>query len=327
MNCKPKVSVIIPVYGVEKYIVRCARSLFEQTLNEMEYIFVNDCTPDNSIGVLEQTLCKYPIRREQVKIIDLPENQGAAKAREIGIKAAIGEYVIQCDGDDWVDKNMYHDMYEKAWHENLDMVMCKSVYYSDGVHHRLVTDEISTDKSELLNAIVSQSTSVSLWNRLVRREVFQDNEILFPSAHMMEDMALSAQITYYSARYGCLEKAYYYYFQREDSICGDNSEKGCLKKWSQSKQNLDLTIYFLKQKGVYKEYKKGIFGTKCLVKGFLFSLLKRNLKCYWKWFSTYPEINIQFLFSKQISKSMKAVYFMALLGLYPIFCRIRNEKT
>ena len=93
----PKVSVIIPVYGVEKYIERCARSLFEQTLNDIEFIFVNDYTPDNSIDILKNTLSKYPNRKYQVRIINQPRNMGAAQARKNGILAATGEFVIQCD--------------------------------------------------------------------------------------------------------------------------------------------------------------------------------------------------------------------------------------
>ena len=68
---QPKVSVIIPVYGVEKYIARCARSLFGQTLQNIEYIFVNDCTPDNSIKLLCEVLEQYPQRKEQVAVQEL----------------------------------------------------------------------------------------------------------------------------------------------------------------------------------------------------------------------------------------------------------------
>lgn len=110
----PKVSVIIPVYNVEPHIERCARSLFEQTLEEIEYIFVNDCTPDASMRILQNVLENYAQRKNQIIIINQPYNMGAAKAREIGIKAASGEYIIHCDSDDWVDKEMYRTMYEKA---------------------------------------------------------------------------------------------------------------------------------------------------------------------------------------------------------------------
>ena len=93
----PKVSVIIPVYNVEPHIERCARSLFEQTLEEIEYIFVNDCTPDASMRILQNVLENYAQRKNQIIIINQPYNMGAAKAREIGIKAASGEYIIHCD--------------------------------------------------------------------------------------------------------------------------------------------------------------------------------------------------------------------------------------
>ncbi|MBO5667722.1 MAG: glycosyltransferase family 2 protein, partial [Lentisphaeria bacterium] len=88
-----KVSVCIPVYGVEKYIERCARSLFEQTMRDgIEFIFVNDCTPDKSIEILEQILSEYPHRQEQTKIIHHKQNGGLVAARNTGLAHASGEY-------------------------------------------------------------------------------------------------------------------------------------------------------------------------------------------------------------------------------------------
>ena len=80
----PKVSVVIPVYGVEKYIERCARSLFEQTLDDIEYIFVNDCTKDRSIDILNEVINDYPARKQQVRIVHHEENKGSALARLSG---------------------------------------------------------------------------------------------------------------------------------------------------------------------------------------------------------------------------------------------------
>ena len=122
-NTNVKVSVCIPVYGVEKYIERCARSLFEQTMAEgIEFIFVNDCTKDRSIEILEQVLSEYPQRKEQVKIIHHKKNGGLVAARNTGLKHATGDYIIHCDSDDWVDLNMYEAMYNKAIETNADMV-------------------------------------------------------------------------------------------------------------------------------------------------------------------------------------------------------------
>ena len=114
----PKVSIVIPIYNVEKYIIKCAKSLFEQTLDDIEYIFVNDCTPDNSIKVLLEVLEQYPNRKQQVKIITHKINLGAAIARKNGILAATGKYIIHCDGDDWTAPDMYQRLYEKAEREH-----------------------------------------------------------------------------------------------------------------------------------------------------------------------------------------------------------------
>ena len=89
-----KVSVCVPVYGVEKYIERCARSLFEQTMKEgIEFIFVDDCTPDRSMEILERVREEYPERTRQVKIVRHPENQGLTGARNTALKEAEGEFL------------------------------------------------------------------------------------------------------------------------------------------------------------------------------------------------------------------------------------------
>ena len=120
----PKVSIIIPVYGVEKYIERCARSLFEQTLDDIEYLFIDDSTPDRSIDILKRVLENYPHRKSQVNIHRMEQNSGQAIVRNWGMQNATGEYVIHCDSDDWVDTDMYRAMYEEAKDKNADVVVC-----------------------------------------------------------------------------------------------------------------------------------------------------------------------------------------------------------
>ena len=96
-----KVSVCIPVYGVEQFIERCACSLFEQTMRDgIEFIFVDDCSPDNSVQRLEEILKRYPERQAQVSIIHHEKNMGLVRARKTALEAACGEYIIHCDSDD-----------------------------------------------------------------------------------------------------------------------------------------------------------------------------------------------------------------------------------
>lgn len=111
---RPKISVIIPVYGVERYIEQCACSLFEQTMQDgIEFIFVDDCSPDKSIEILENVLREYPHREQQVKIIRHTENQGLGGARKTGMEYATGEYIIHCDSDDWVEPECMKRFIEK----------------------------------------------------------------------------------------------------------------------------------------------------------------------------------------------------------------------
>lgn len=120
----PKVSVITLVYNAERFLERCVRSLMEQSLDDIEYIFVDDASTDGSMAVLERTLTDYPNRNCQVKLIKNEQNLGQAKSRLRAIKATTGDFVIHCDSDGYVDRNMYKVLYNKAITEHLDLVWC-----------------------------------------------------------------------------------------------------------------------------------------------------------------------------------------------------------
>lgn len=124
MESLPLVSVIVPVYRAEKFIQQCARSLFEQTLEEMEFIFVNDCTPDSSMVILREIIKEYPNRARQVRIVEHDQNKGSATARNTGLDNARGSYIIYCDSDDWVEREMYEKMIKKAFDDKADIVGC-----------------------------------------------------------------------------------------------------------------------------------------------------------------------------------------------------------
>ena len=122
---EPKVTVVIPVYNVATYIEKCATSLFEQTLDSLEILFVDDCSPDHSVEIIKKTLKKYPERNSLTRIIRMPSNSGLAAVRRQGIIEATGQYIIHCDGDDWVDSDLYEIMYNKAVKDNADVEKIK----------------------------------------------------------------------------------------------------------------------------------------------------------------------------------------------------------
>lgn len=187
---QPKITVIVPIYGVEKYIERCVRSLMEQTFREVEYIFVDDASPDQSIPILCQTLSDYPERAQQVRVISHQENLGLPAARNTGLQAAIGEYVYHCDSDDYVDKNILQSLYLVAQKRQADYVWCD--FYATKEDLKQYCNQRSYSLPiEALRGSLQGELAYNVWNKLVKRELYTAHNITFPSGYSMgEDMTM-----------------------------------------------------------------------------------------------------------------------------------------
>ena len=215
----PKVSVCVPVYGVEKYIERCARSLFEQTMTDgIEFIFVNDCTKDKSIEILEQVLREYPQRKDQVKIIHHEKNGGLVATRKTGLKYATGDYIIHCDSDDWVDLNMYEAMYNKAIETDADMVYCD--YYASNSHNNIPVAKTGTcDPKRLIDELLFQNKNRSVCDKLFKRQVALSAMINCPDHIIMgEDLLRVLQMLNLCKNIAYIPKPYYFYRLNPTSI-------------------------------------------------------------------------------------------------------------
>lgn len=119
-----KISVITPIYNVEHFIAHCVETLMRQTLDEVEYIFVNDATPDDSMGVLNKTLEKFPEKLSQVRILTHAENKGLPAARNTGLEVATGKYIFHCDSDDFMEPDTLKMLYDTAEEQDADYVWC-----------------------------------------------------------------------------------------------------------------------------------------------------------------------------------------------------------
>ena len=208
-----KVSVCVPVYGVEKYIERCARSLFEQTMKEgIEFIFVDDCTPDRSMEILERVREEYPERIRQVKIVRHPENQGLTGARNTALKEAEGEYIIHCDSDDWVDRELYGKMYEAAKEAEADVVCCGIAIEKDKDRKLLSLNGSSIEEwfDENFNSI----TFNSLCNKMFSGKVALSPDIQAPEhITMAEDLLRTTQMLLKCRKCATITDAVYHYFR------------------------------------------------------------------------------------------------------------------
>lgn len=207
-----KVSIFVPMYNVEDFIEKCSISLFMQTYQNIEYIFVNDCTPDNSLDVLEKTLQKFPERKYQVKIINHEVNKGIAATRNTGILNATGEYLLQVDGDDYIDTRTVELMLNKAIAEKADIVLCN--YYLEFKKKNIEVKHGFLDKEQYLNDVLSAKIPPSIWNKLIRLEVYKKNNLLFKEGvNYGEDYMLVPQIIYFSNKISSVDMPFYNYIR------------------------------------------------------------------------------------------------------------------
>lgn len=176
------ISVIIPVYGVRDFVARCARSLMEQTLRDgVEFIFVDDCSTDGSAEVLQQTLSAYPDRN--VSVIRHETNQGLPAARNTGLEAATGEYILHVDADDFLEPDMLEKLLAKT--PEADLVWCD--FYM-GERYMKARD-YKTAQDVVIRGYLAGDMKYNVWNKLVRRSLYDG--IDFPTGHSMgEDMTM-----------------------------------------------------------------------------------------------------------------------------------------
>ncbi len=206
------VSVLVPIYGVEKYIGRCAEALFSQTMNEgIEFIFVDDCTPDGSMDILERVLARHPERRSQVTIAHNEQNSGSAETRNRATALARGEYIIHCDSDDCPEPQMYATLYDAARRTGADAVVCG--YFLDyGSREIAVIDDIPSSGVAAAQAILDGVTHNALWNKLIRRSLF--DKLTFwctPGVNMYEDVSLLPRLLRHAVRVATVKDALYHY--------------------------------------------------------------------------------------------------------------------
>lgn len=210
---KIKVSVLVPVYGVEKSIGRCVRTLFEQTLTDgIEFIFTNDCTEDRSIEIVLKILEEYPHRKNQVKIINHPENLGLAEARVTGLQAARGEYVIHCDSDDYMAREMCQLMYEEGKRTQADIVGCDS-YHVFPSSIQLRREAFDYPKKELITELIlDRAVGAYLWNRMIKRSFYLNGKFRAETGTtLLEDMAVTLPMHIAASKVAYLSLPLYYY--------------------------------------------------------------------------------------------------------------------
>ena len=207
-----KISVLVPVYGVEKYIGRCAESLFRQTYADLEYVFVDDCTPDRSVSVLRSIVEQYPARKAQVRILRNERNSGIGAVRQRLIDECTGDCLTFVDSDDYLPPRAVELMAAEMERSGTDMV--------DGGWQRVTRDGVSgvnlpyrgRDGRRYLSLMLCQNiVSNRMWGRLYRRSLFTDNGVrLMPGVDFCEDFSVMTRLMFYARRSFVCDPVYFY---------------------------------------------------------------------------------------------------------------------
>jgi glycosyltransferase involved in cell wall biosynthesis len=225
----------------------------EQTLEDIEYVFVNDCTPDDSIEILANIIKDYPQRLPYVKIIHHEINRGLTSARNSGLFEASGDYVTHCDSDDWVDPTMYEELYLKAIEDDADVVYSdiRMIFKSENLVYAAAS--FATEKTILMKNYIS-SAWTCLVNMIVKRDVYIKNNLSSPT-HLCycEDFWLSVRLLHYANKISYLHKAFYNYNRTNETSIVHKLNK----KTEKDEQTAYLeTIDFFTEQGCVHDYEK-----------------------------------------------------------------------
>lgn len=237
----PLVSIIVPIYGVERYIERCAVSLFEQTYKDIEYIFVNDATPDKSIDVLRAVIDRYPERAKTVRIVEHPHNKGLSAARNTGVDNATSEYVWHVDSDDYVATDAVEKLIEAAERNNADIVICDiNVVTSKGIYTEKI---IYNDKVDYIRRLLQHTQKCAHWNKFYRKSLLDTTGIRSDEQiRMAEDYAVTPRLLYCAKRVAMLHEPLYFYETTNQSSYVHNLSRTAIE--SQHRADGILTAFF-----------------------------------------------------------------------------------
>lgn len=302
----PKVSVIITIYNREKYIEDCARSLFEQTLDEVEFLFVDDASTDNSVMILRKLLDNYPKRKSMTRILILEKNGGRALARQTGIDNVTGEYVIHVDSDDWVDKDMLEQLYQTAYEKNADIVGC-DLTHEYGNCQRIFKQNYSGDVDEDIRRLLNGKIFPSLCTSLTRTSLIRDNDITFPQGiDTGEDLLFNLHLYLHANRVVGLDAPFYHYRHTEDSGSFKLTEKS-INSLIEVARRIEV---LMRDTGNYEKFENEIQYRKFYMKCTLISEFD-NQAYYKLWLKLFPETHKYIWSYKQFSWKRRVELWLA----------------
>lgn len=209
MQANPKISVIVPVYNVEKFLPRCLDSLLAQTFSDFEILLIDDGSKDRSGNICDN----YAFKDQRIRVFH-KENGGVASARQLGVDEARGEYSIHADGDDWVEPDMLQCFYDKAKETNADIVIAD--YYIQRNNRQIYVSQKlrSQEPIDVLKDILSNRLFGALWHKLIKHSLYKRYNVRFiPRINYCEDVLIFVQLLQKDLKVRYLQHGFYHYSQ------------------------------------------------------------------------------------------------------------------
>lgn len=245
-----QVSILVPVYNVSDYIERCVRSLMEQTYLHVQYIFVNDCTPDNSAEVILSTIKEYPEREKNVLLLSHKKNRGLAAARNTAVDNATGQFLLHVDSDDYLEKDAIEKLVNTQIETDADIVTGLSLMETKDVKKIMETREYVTKDDNILD-VIRPSLRHTIWGRLIKKTLYTDNKIQAKEgSNVGEDVQVVPKLFYYSKKTAiCYSLIYHYNCENVNSYMHQITNYTMLcKKGEQDVDSYMVVRDFFKEK-------------------------------------------------------------------------------
>lgn len=307
---------IIPIYNVSAYIEKSVWSLLEQSYSNIEYIFINDCSSDDSEIKLRRIIEEFPERRNKIKVITNEQNLGSATTRNIGLDTAQGEYVMFADSDDWISMDYVESMVRQIDSGSYDIVYCDyfESYYN---HDNRICQAYGQDNIECIRAMLGRGMHGSTWNKIYRRSfLLASKQRFIDGADLFEDVSWNIRLFACTTKISYIPKAFYHYVQyNSNSIIKSmaSSEKK-RDRAMQRIENVRVACDYLIALGFEEKLGKEMREWKLMAKNDLID--DKDDSSLQSWINTFPEADAAIIKCNKITWNYK---FLLLLLHYKLF--------
>ena len=309
------VSYIIPIYNVSGYIEKSVGSLLEQSYSNIEYIFINDCSSDDSEIKLRRIIEEFPERRNKIKVITNEQNLGSATTRNIGLDMSRGKYVMFADSDDWISCDYVESMVHKIESEDDDIVYC-DYFESYDNNEKLINQNYGIDNIECIRSMLEGGLHGSTCNKIYRRSfLLKSKQRFVRGADLFEDVSWNIRLFACTTKISYIPKAFYHYVQyNSNSII--KSMASSEKKRSRAMQrieNVRVACDYLIALGFEEKLSKEMKEWKLMAKNDLID--EEDDSSLRSWIKTFPEADTAIIKCNKITWNYK---FLLLLLHYKL---------